>query len=38
MTLYPLPRHVVEAKGKEWTKPEIRVRNGAFHSGGMGTQ
>jgi oligopeptide transport system substrate-binding protein len=30
MTLYPLPRHVVEAKGKEWTKAENYVCNGPF--------
>ena len=30
MALYPLPRHVVDAKGKEWTKAENFVCNGAF--------
>ena len=30
MTLYPLPRHVVEAKGKDWTKAENYVCNGPF--------
>ena len=29
-SLYPLPRHVVEAKGKEWTKAENYVCNGPF--------
>jgi len=30
MALYPLPRHVVEAKGKAWTKAENYVCNGPF--------
>ena len=30
MALYPVPRHVVEAKGKEWTKAENYVCNGPF--------
>jgi oligopeptide transport system substrate-binding protein len=30
MSLYPLPRHVVEAKGKDWTQPENYVCNGPF--------
>jgi oligopeptide transport system substrate-binding protein len=28
--MMPLPRHVVEAKGKDWTKPGNYVGNGAF--------
>jgi oligopeptide transport system substrate-binding protein len=27
---YPLPRHVVEAKGRDWTRAENYVGNGAF--------
>jgi oligopeptide transport system substrate-binding protein len=27
---YPLPRHVVIAKGRDWTRPENYVGNGAF--------
>ncbi len=27
---YPLPRHVVEAKGRDWTQAENYVGNGAF--------
>jgi oligopeptide transport system substrate-binding protein len=27
---YPVPRHVVEAKGNDWTKPENYVVNGAY--------
>lgn len=30
MTMYPEPRHVVAAKGKEWTRPGNYVGNGAF--------
>jgi oligopeptide transport system substrate-binding protein len=30
MTLYPLPRHVVEAKGKDWARPGNYVCNGPF--------
>jgi oligopeptide transport system substrate-binding protein len=30
MTLYPQPRHVVEAHGKDWTRPGILVSNGAY--------
>ena len=30
MTTYPLPRHVVAAKGDAWTKPGSYVGNGAF--------
>lgn len=30
MALYPVPRHVVEAKGKAWTKAENYVSNGPF--------
>ena len=30
MTTYPVPRHVVEAKGDAWTKPGSYVGNGAF--------
>ena len=30
MSLYPLPRHVVEAKGKDWSKPGNHVCNGPF--------
>jgi len=30
MTLYPLPRHAVEAKGKDWTRAENYVCNGPF--------
>ncbi len=30
MALYPLPRHVVEVKGKDWTKAENYVSNGPF--------
>ncbi len=29
-TFYPQPRHVVTAKGKEWTRPGNFVGNGAF--------
>lgn len=29
-TSYPLPRHVVEAKGRDWTKPENYVANGPY--------
>ena len=29
-TAYPLPRHVVEAYGTDWTKPEHIVSNGAY--------
>lgn len=29
-TTYPLPRHVVTAKGKEWARPGNYVGNGAF--------
>ena len=28
--LYPLPRHIVEAKGPSWTAPENLVTNGPF--------
>jgi oligopeptide transport system substrate-binding protein len=27
---YPVPRHVVEAKGRDWTRPENHIGNGAF--------
>jgi oligopeptide transport system substrate-binding protein len=27
---FPQPRHVVQAKGKDWTRPENHVGNGAF--------
>jgi oligopeptide transport system substrate-binding protein len=30
MTLYPEPRHVVEAKGKAWARPGNHVCNGPF--------
>src|SRR4051812_16416964 len=30
MTMLPQPRHVVEAKGKDWSKPGNYVANGAF--------
>jgi oligopeptide transport system substrate-binding protein len=30
MTMVPEPRHVVEAKGKNWTKPGTYVSNGAY--------
>jgi len=30
MTMYPEPRHVVEAKGKDWTRPGNYVGNGAY--------
>lgn len=30
MTTYPLPRHVIAAKGNDWTKPGNFVGNGAF--------
>jgi oligopeptide transport system substrate-binding protein len=30
MSLYPEPRHVVEAKGKDWARPGTHVSNGAF--------
>jgi len=30
MALYPLPPHVVEAKGKDWTRAENYVCNGPF--------
>jgi oligopeptide transport system substrate-binding protein len=30
MTMYPEPRHVVTAKGKEWSRPGNYVGNGAF--------
>lgn len=30
MTTYPLPRHVIAAKGKDWTRPGNFVGNGAF--------
>ncbi len=29
-TAYPVPRHVIEAKGKLWTKPENMVVNGPY--------
>ncbi len=29
-TTYPVPRHVVLAKGKDWSKPENDVCNGAY--------
>ncbi|MGH6828486.1 MAG: peptide ABC transporter substrate-binding protein [Rhizomicrobium sp.] len=29
-SMMPLPRHVVEAKGKDWAKPGTYVSNGAF--------
>lgn len=28
---YPLPKTVVEKVGKDWTKPEFMVNNGAYH-------
>jgi oligopeptide transport system substrate-binding protein len=30
MSIYPVPRHVVGAKGKDWSKPENYVCNGPF--------
>jgi oligopeptide transport system substrate-binding protein len=30
MTAYPVPKHVVEAKGDAWTKPGTYVGNGAY--------
>ena len=30
MTLFPQPRHVVTAKGKDWSKPGNHVGNGAY--------
>src|SRR6185437_7863586 len=30
VTTYPLPRHLVEAKGDAWTKPGTYVSNGAY--------
>ncbi len=30
MTMFPAPRHVVTAKGKNWTKPGNYVGNGAY--------
>ena len=30
MSMYPQPRHVIEAKGKAWTKPGNYVGNGAY--------
>jgi oligopeptide transport system substrate-binding protein len=30
VTMLPLPRHVVEAKGKEWARPGSYVSNGPF--------
>jgi oligopeptide transport system substrate-binding protein len=30
MTTYPVPRHVVSAKGKDWIKPGNHVSNGPF--------
>lgn len=29
-TTFPLPKHVVEKAGKDWTKPGIMVSNGAY--------
>jgi oligopeptide transport system substrate-binding protein len=29
-TTYPLPQHVIEAKGKDWARPGNHVGNGAF--------
>jgi oligopeptide transport system substrate-binding protein len=29
-TTFPLPKHVIEKAGKEWTKPGIMVSNGAY--------
>src|SRR6185312_7936466 len=30
MTMFPVPRHLVEAKGKDWTRPGTYVGNGAY--------
>ena len=30
VTCYPQPRHVIEAKGKEWARPGSYVSNGAY--------
>ena len=30
VTSYPVPRHVVEAKGKDWSRPGSYVGNGAY--------
>ena len=30
MSMYPVPRHVVQAKGKAWTRPGNYVGNGAY--------
>lgn len=29
-TAYPVPKHVIDTKGKEWTKPENMVVNGPY--------